>query len=614
MKVTKMTAKQTLIYDIIKTSKHDAILSQAVARTAFSFVLLVTITMFHLYSGSAYSIAQKIVAVHLLYALFSIYLEYKHPKDSSVRKMTGIVADLGALSAVLAFSDLKMIFIYPVYLWVIVGNGMRYGMKYLYIALGFGTSMFAAAVFSNNAWSGHIELAVSMTIGVVVLGLFYGILINKIYKLNDELEHKVSERTEQLQFQLYHDDLTKLKNRYALKSSFHQEQNVELFLIDIDNFKDYNELYGMEIGNAILCKVAKSLEELARESGCEVYRIYGDGFAVKYVDDITPNTESCHLHIIAILSKLTSFHVDIGSGADRLEINFTVAAVYDKEHMLEKADMALRYARKKGMKYIVYDAKQDTKEEIGKNILWRERIKSAIAQDNILPVFQPIVNRNEKVIKYESLIRLKHDGKLISPFFFLDIAIKTRQYEKLTMIMINKSFTAMQKSDRNFSINLSFSDIHNVMTVKYLKSKIIKHNVGSRLIIEILETENADDFQRIQNFVEEMRELGVQIAIDDFGSGYSNFDHLFKLQPDYLKIDGSLIKVVDKDEDARKLVESIVFLAGKMQIKTIAEFVHSEEVYRVCRKLGIDEFQGYYFSEPQEEAKIISMENIAEAV
>ncbi len=614
MKVANMMAKQTLIYDIIKASKHDAVLSQAVARTAFSFVLLVTITLFHLYSGSTYGIAQKIVAVHLLYALFSVYLEYKHPKDSLFRKITGIVADLGALSAVLAVSDLKMIFIYPVYLWVIVGNGMRYGMKYMYVALGAGTMMFAAAVFQNEAWSRHIELAVSMTIGVVVLGLFYGILINKIYKLNNELEHKVLERTEQLQFQLYHDDLTKLKNRYALKSSFHQEQNVELFLIDIDNFKDYNELYGMEIGNEILCKVAKSLEELARESGCEVYRIYGDGFAVKYVDDITPNMESCNLHIIAILSKLTSFHVDIGNGADRLEINFTVAAVYDKEHMLEKADMALRYARKKGMKYIVYDAKQDTKEEIGKNILWKERIKSAIAQDNILPVFQPIVNRNEEVIKYESLIRLKHDGKLISPFFFLDIAIKTRQYEKLTMIMINKSFTAMQKSDRNFSINLSFSDIHNPMTVKYLKSKIIKHQVGSRLIIEILETENADDFQRIQNFVEEMRELEVRIAIDDFGSGYSNFDHLFKLQPDYLKIDGSLIKVVDKDEDARKLVESIVFLAGKMQIKTIAEFVHSEEVYRVCRKLGIDEFQGYYFSEPKEEAKIISMENVAEAV
>ncbi len=104
---------------------------------------------------------------------------------------------------------------------------------------------------------------------------------------------------------------------------------------------------------------------------------------------------------------------------------------------------------------------------------------------------------------------LRHEDKLFSPFFFLDIAIKTRQYEKLTMIMINKSFTAMQKSTRDFSINLSFFDIHNVMTVKYLKSKIVKHQIGSRLIIEILKTENAENFQLVQSFVEEMRELGI---------------------------------------------------------------------------------------------------------
>jgi len=609
-----MSIKQTFIYKIIQASRNDAILSQAFARTVFSSILLFSITLLNIYSDSDYNVAQKIVGVHLLYAFFSSYLEYKHPKESSLRKITGIIADLGALSAVLGVSDIKMIFIYPVYLWVIVGNGMRFGMKYLYIALGIGTTMFAAALFQNEAWHRHSELAISLTIGVVILGLFYGVLINKIYKLNNKLEHKVAERTSQLQFQLYHDDLTKLKNRYALKSSFKQDAYTELFLIDIDNFKDYNELYGMETGNTILCKVARSLEELAKELDCEVYRIYSDGFAVKFSETTIQNRESCNLHIIAILSKLTSFRIDIDNLVDGLGINFTVAAVYEQENILEKADMALRYAREKGLKYIVYDSKLDSKDEIEKNILWKERIQTAIAQDNILPVFQPIVNKKGDVIKYESLIRMKDGEKLISPFFFLDIAIKTRQYEQLTMIMINKSFTFMQKSDRDFSLNLSFSDIHNSMTIKYLKSKIEKHNVGSRLIIEILETEDATNFDSVQHFVQEMKALGVRIAIDDFGSGYSNFDHLFKIKPDYLKIDGSLIKKIDEDENARKLVESIVFLAKKMDIKTIAEFVHSEEVYMVCRKLGIDEFQGYYFSEPLEEEKVLSLESVSEVV
>jgi len=170
----------------------------------------------------------------------------------------------------------------------------------------------------------------------------------------------------------------------------------------------------------------------------------------------------------------------------------------------------------------------------------------------------------------------------------------------------------MQKSDRDFSINLSFSDIHNSTTVKYLISKIKKHNVGSRLIIEILETEDAESFQKVRDFVDEMRAMGVRIAIDDFGSGYSNFEHLFAIKPDYLKIDGSLIKKIDEDDNARKLVESMTFLAGKMGIRTIAEFVHSKEVYDICRHVGIDEFQGYYFAEPMEEEKIISLERVVE--
>ena len=95
-----------------------------------------------------------------------------------------------------------------------------------------------------------------------------------------------------------------------------------------------------------------------------------------------------------------------------------------------------------------------------------------------------------------------------------------------------------------------------------------------------------------------MRKIGVKIAIDDFGSGYSNFCNVIKISPDYVKIDGSIVRNVDVDPNALIMVESIVWFAKKLGIKTIAEFIHSKEVFEICKNCGVDEFQGFYLGEP----------------
>ena len=93
--------------------------------------------------------------------------------------------------------------------------------------------------------------------------------------------------------------------------------------------------------------------------------------------------------------------------------------------------------------------------------------------------------------------------------------------------------------------------------------------------------------------------MGVKIAVDDFGTGYSNFSYLLELKPDYLKIDGSIIKNIDTNRNSQEIVKAIVSFAKSLHVKTIAEFVCSKEVYEKCLKLGIDEFQGYYLGEPK---------------
>jgi EAL domain-containing protein (putative c-di-GMP-specific phosphodiesterase class I) len=220
----------------------------------------------------------------------------------------------------------------------------------------------------------------------------------------------------------------------------------------------------------------------------------------------------------------------------------------------------------------------------------------------MIPVFQPIVDKEGNTLKYEVLTRLKQVGingtEYISPFHFLDIAIKTKQYRYITRSVIRKSFEIMRDKEVDFSINLLFSDIKNVETMQYLKEQIIAYDIGHRLVLEIVESEDIKDYKLLKNVIGNFRELGVRIAIDDFGSGFSNYAYILEIAPDYLKIDGSLIKEIDSDSNAYKLVSSIQTLASSLGIKTIAEYIHSEAVFETTKKLGIDEFQGFYFSKP----------------
>lgn len=150
---------------------------------------------------------------------------------------------------------------------------------------------------------------------------------------------------------------------------------------------------------------------------------------------------------------------------------------------------------------------------------------------------------------------------------------------------------------------MSFKDILNYEFIDYLDNILekLKFEDRNRLVFEILESENLSDYDFLEEFVLKYKKLGVKIAIDDFGSGYSNFIRIIRLKPDYLKIDGSLIKNIDKDNNSYEIVKSIIAFSKTLNIKTIAEYVHSEEIFNLLLELDVDEFQGYYFGKPDED-------------
>ncbi|WP_297426460.1 EAL domain-containing protein [Clostridium sp.] len=419
----------------------------------------------------------------------------------------------------------------------------------------------------------------------------------EINQLNLKLEEKIKEKTEELEKQYYIDKLTNLGNRNKLIKDLYEGHYNKLAIIDINSFNDINDFYGNVIGDKVLIDVSKMIYFYCRQNKLQPYRINSDIFAI--VDNDIPKEE--FVYRISLLQNIINnecFYYEEG----KIYITVTVGVTFEQEPLFEKAEMALKYAKKNGELFQIYKENLKIYEGIKENIIWTKKIRDAIAENRIVPFFQPIVNnRLGSIEKCEALIRMiDENGEIIPPYFFLDIAKRAGLYKELTIIMLNKVFEALYKTDYEISINLLLQDIVN----REIRSLIIQKLEGAanpkKVVFEIVESEGIENFNEVTEFIKEIKKYGSKIAIDDFGTGYSNFSYLMKLNVDYIKIDGSIIRNVHKDKSAEIVTKTIVTFAKELGIETIAEFVSEEEIYNKIKDMNIDYSQGYYFSEPKE--------------
>ena len=399
---------------------------------------------------------------------------------------------------------------------------------------------------------------------------------------------------------LYFDKLTGLHSHTALIRDLNDSTSSTLFLINIDSFQNINGLYGFQTGNKILKQFAQFINKFKEEY--QIYRTYADEF-VLLKTTLDFKLKDLEHDLVKLKEKIQNHQFELNNN-EYIQLDATIGVSLYNDNPLSTADMALRYAKQHRLGFMIYNNTIDITNKMKEVLSWSIKIKDAIKNDRVFPVFQPILNKNKEIVKYEVLMRISEliNGKeaMVSPYFFLDAAIKTKQYNTLSNIIIEKSFKTMNGNDKDFSINISYEDIFNDTLIKIIKSNLDNYpGIGKRLIIEILETELIEDLGVMNTFIEEFKQYGVRIAIDDFGTGHSNFSNILDLNPDYIKIDGSFIKNIDTDKKSYSLVKGIIESAKELNIKTIAEFVHSKEVFDVTFKLGIDEFQGYYFSEPR---------------
>ena len=240
--------------------------------------------------------------------------------------------------------------------------------------------------------------------------------------------------------------------------------------------------------------------------------------------------------------------------------------------------------------------------EAKKNFEIIKMVKIALDNYKIVSYFQPIIdNKTREIDKYESLVRLINEkGDIISPFEFLNISKKGNYYNKITSRVLENSFKMLDFVNTKLSINLSALDIEKEQTRDEIFDLLDKYKEqNNRIVFELLEDENVKDFRSIKHFIKKVKRRGVMIAIDDFGAGYSNFERLLDFEPDILKIDGSLVKNIEKDDFSKNIIETIVAFAKKQKILTIAEYVENETIFNILNDMGVDYSQGFYFGKPE---------------
>jgi diguanylate cyclase (GGDEF)-like protein len=403
--------------------------------------------------------------------------------------------------------------------------------------------------------------------------------------------------------QAYTDPLTGLQNRQALNNLLQTKESNLLILSNIKEFSVVNELYGVNIGNKILVEIAEVFLKFSKKYNFNVYRISSDEYVLIKSETIFDADKFCKM-IEEIQKSVGATKIKIDESDDFINVEIYSGLALSCDKSLMQAQMAIKKAREKSLPFLAYSKYLDTKNQSKNVINIKKTIKYALENKYVVPFFQPITNRDGNIIKYEALARIVEfdNGKknILTPDKFLDISMKSDLYTKIAKDMIEQSLAFFANRDEKISINLLPNDFFNSSIMNALTNGLKGFGAPERVVIEIVEQESSDDFDKLLTMIEQLRRLGVQIAIDDFGSGYANYVYILKIKPNYIKIDGSLIQNILTNKESKILVKSIVLFAKELNIITIAEFVENKEIFELLKEYGVDEFQGYYFGRPTE--------------
>ena len=398
------------------------------------------------------------------------------------------------------------------------------------------------------------------------------------------------------------DNLTGLMNKRYLDELISQKEELKsetdtcVIQFDINDIKKINAVFGHEDGDKMITEVAEAIKTSFNDSATKI-RQGSDEFIV-IID--SPNAETEAMQGVESFNQNIIFKNSTRAEEQKIHVAYGMAIGKDKDikKLIESAyeNMLKSKKRMKGNDYI-------ENEEAYKII------KHAILHNSVEPYFQPIRDNNTGTFnKFESLMRINYNSKAYPPGIFMDYIKHSSQYFLISAQMLQKASDAFQDIEATISLNISSRDIAND-TIRTLITDNLKRPHKNNFILELLETEEFADEIVLMEFLMQAKKLGALIAIDDFGSGYSNLKLIAEVKPNFIKIDGTIIKNIEKDEIMKTMANSIVKIADSIGAEVVAEFVENSQIQKIIEDIGIRYSQGYHYSKPLpfEEAKAYIM-------
>lgn len=444
------------------------------------------------------------------------------------------------------------------------------------------------------------------TYGSIGIFLFLFIVLI-IVSINMNIEKK------RIKYILTHDTLTGLPNRQYLEIFFKSEMgkkieafDYSLLLIDIDNFKYINDTCGHAIGDEILKVIAGIFKSIVPSDGLLI-RSGGDEFAI-LLTNIT--IDSAKYFTERLQNSICNNPIQIGRNKYDISVSTGYSVITNRENITKffsLANAALKTAKEEGKNKAICILPEDITagvDDPGKVNELISLIKAAIREDSFVLYLQPIMQIDSKKIKhYEALIRLRDkEDNLISPSIFIPIAERFGLVSDIDRWVFKEVLKIISKhQETTIFMNLSGLSITNTTLLESFEKSILESGIDSshlNLGFEITETASTKNFIQAQSWMEKFKKLGCQIALDDFGVGYTSFTYLRTLPVDYIKIDGSFVHNIDKDSSHRAIVQTINTLAISLGKNTIAEFVENEAVLKLLKEMGVKYGQGYHLGRP----------------
>lgn len=285
---------------------------------------------------------------------------------------------------------------------------------------------------------------------------------------------------------------------------------------------------------------------------------------------------------------------------EQMQLSYTAAILFSAEDAIQRLETAIHYAKNHKLSIIRFDELGDDlkKEQENIHMLWV--VREALLHRRVIPFFQEIHDNTGGTKRmFESLMRLYDaEGNLYFPDRFLPIAKEYDLYDSLSELMVKTVLEMFEKKDIRVTLNLNVQDIynHNMIQMIFDKLKVMRH--PENFVFEIVESEEITDYEYIKKFAGRIHEYGGKVAIDDFGSGFSNLLHVINIEADYIKIDGEIIKTITTDSHCRDFIEFMNGWCEKGGQELICEYIENEQIQNIMEEIGVCFSQGYYFSKP----------------